>query len=416
MKRSGLLVIICFMIITVAILYGYASNPQMEWSFSENRELAQRPLAANYRGEPDAYMKAFESYLSDQFPLREKLVNVYTSFQKDTGRWYVRGLRVMQDEPPSTDSQGGNGQAAPYYIGSDYLFQDSYRVSVASQETFRRALVMLCGIEGATVVDIPLPHKNYALSEGTAGQISSTIDSDNLEFRRDAAAEAGAVFIDCCKPMIELFDIEERAEMYYKTDTHWNDLGAYRCCEIIADLFAKEGIIEQGSIPRTDAFVWKQLGEEHLYDGDIGRMISEKPGFNESIPVYLIDNSDQIRYYKSPEYDYVPRSAVVATDLESELIDYNMLSTKNLLYLRVENPDAPEKRSVLIIKDSYQCPTVDYLTAIFSEINIVDPRYELPTIGQLVEERGIDLVLIMFHQNNRMQEFSDYVFNSVSGD
>ena len=77
----------------------------------------------------------------------------------------------------------------------------------------------------------------------------------------------------------------------------------------------------------------------------------------------------------------------------------------------MENPDAPEAASVLIRKDSFQNATIDYLSAIFRSVTVVDPRsyQETPDLASLLDADGIDLVLFFYHQNNVSRELIDFL-------
>lgn len=401
----------------------FAVTEPSEWSPAENRELALFPEPGNYYGDPDGYMQAFESYLADQFPFREALVDLYTAFEQKTGRWYVRGVRVMGSAVPagndplqpdrSDTAQTGSSEALStgkaYFIGHDYLFLDTYSIGEARTEDYAEALELLCSVDGLTVADIILPHKNYALAEGTAGVISSDPDARNLESRLRADRAAGAVSVDVCSLFLENYSIEERADMYYKSDIHWNDLGAYSCSALAAEALAEKGIIEYASIPRTDSFFWKDLSEDHSYSGDLGRRFGLDGSPEEYIPLYLADDTDDWRYYTGAAKELTPRSELVASGIADRELDYAKISTNNLLYLRVENPDAPERRNVLILKDSYQCPTIDYFSSVFSHVTVIDPRFDNPPLSTFIEDEDIDTVLLLYHQNNYMEELSTYI-------
>ena len=72
---------------------------------------------------------------------------------------------------------------------------------------------------------------------------------------------------------------------------------------------------------------------------------------------------------------------------------------------------APEAASVLILKDSFQNATIDYLSAIFRSVTVVDPRsyQETPDLASLLDADGIDLVLFFYHQNNVSRELIDFL-------
>ena len=431
-KRYGLIPIICFLLICCSVVLGYAAGTREYWSDSENRELAGFPHAADYKGDADAYMQAFEPFLDDQFPLRGKFVSAYTRFQQKSGRWYVRGVRVMtakgdkselSSEPVSTvSSEGNESQAAaqlpaePFYIGPDYLFLDSYPVSKGRFANYRAALDCLASLEGIQLVDIILPHKNYSLAEGTDGALSEAliIEEANLEGRKASDSAAGIISIDACSLFSDRYGIKERSRMYFKTDIHWNPLGAFNCSELAAQKLAELGVIRQTSVPDGDSFVWQDLSAERSYTGDLGRRFELEDPPAEYIPVYTLKETSSLRYYSGADRAEVKRDEVVNCGIDDYEIDYENLGTKNMLYFRVENPNAPEQKNVLILKDSYQCTTIDYYSAIFSSITVIDPRFDNPPLKDIIKDEEIELVLLMYHQDNFLDEFSEYVTASFN--
>ena len=400
MKRYGWITIIAFLLIIMTVTIAYAAGEPSDWSKSENRELAQMPVWEGTSSDADGYMQGFEPFLNDQFPLREMLIRVFTKFQLDTGWWCVRGVWRVQ---PNTADSGS------YYFGPEYLFLNTYRTDDASRRAYAKALKLLCTESGVTVADLVLPHKNYALAEGSGGAFTNEADIENLWARKEAAASAGAVLIDACTPFCDKYGIEERTTMYFKSNTHWNPLGAFRASEIAAQEMAKAGLIKQTSIPSEDAFVWMDLTDSHIFPEGLAERLGTEMEIREYIPVYKAAHPENWRYFTGLDKAPVTRGDIVLRGIEDYELDYNKVGTRNLTYIRVENPDAPEARSVLILKDSYQCATIDYFTSIFRKVVVIDPRFELPPLREYVEEEGIDLILLMYHQNNKMDELAQYI-------
>ena len=132
----------------------------------------------------------------------------------------------------------------------------------------------------------------------------------------------------------------------------------------------------------------------------------------EDIPRYVPKNAADLRYFLHPgDIESVPRETIVGSGLDKDPVTYNDVFTYNLGYYRVENPDAPEAASVLILKDSFQNATIDYLSAIFRSVTVVDPRsyQETPDLASLLDADGIDLVLFFYHQNNVSRELIDFL-------
>ena len=132
----------------------------------------------------------------------------------------------------------------------------------------------------------------------------------------------------------------------------------------------------------------------------------------EDIPRYVPKNAADLRYFLHPgDIESVPRETIVGSGLDKDPLTYNDVFTYNLGYYRVENPAAPEAASVLILKDSFQNATIDYLSAIFRSVTVVDPRsyQETPDLASLLDADGIDLVLFFYHQNNVSRELIDFL-------
>lgn len=132
----------------------------------------------------------------------------------------------------------------------------------------------------------------------------------------------------------------------------------------------------------------------------------------EDIPRYVPKNAADLRYFLHPATSSpsrVRRSS--AADWTRTPSPTTTFLPTILGYYRAENPAAPEAASVLILKDSFQNATIDYLSAIFRSVTVVDPRsyQETPDLASLLDADGIDLVLFFYHQNNVSRELIDFL-------
>ena len=180
----------------------------------------------------------------------------------------------------------------------------------------------------------------------------------------------------------------------------------------IARQLAGAGTIAEASVPQAEDFLWSELGGERRYQGDLNVWFSNQFSMQEDIPRYVPKNAADLRYFLHPgDIESVPRETIVGSGLDKDPVTYNDVFTCNLGYYRVENPDAPEAASVLILKDSFQNATIDYLSAIFRSVTVVDPRsyQETPDLASLLDADGIDLVLFFYHQNNVSRELIDFL-------
>ena len=71
--------------------------------------------------------------------------------------------------------------------------------------------------------------------------------------------------------------------------------------------------------------------------------------------------------------------------------------------LKIRNEDALSDKKILIIRDSYQAPTSWLFADIFSEVQLVDPRYidKLDiSIDDIIRDSKADLVMFMYNTSD----------------
>ena len=257
-----------------------------------------------------------------------------------------------------------------------------------------------------------LPLKNEALYDLEPAYFSDETGKTNKQALTAALAQVeGLTVIDAEAPLVT-GTLADRERYFYKTDFHWNARGAFAAAQEIARQLAGAGTIAETSVPQAEDFLWSELGGERRYQGDLNVWFSNQFSMQEDIPRYVPKNAADLRYFLHPgDIESVPRETIVGSGLDKDPVTYNDVFTYNLGYYRVENPDAPEAASVLILKDSFQNATIDYLSAIFRSVTVVDPRsyQETPDLASLLDADGIDLVLFFYHQNNVSRELIDFL-------
>ena len=257
-----------------------------------------------------------------------------------------------------------------------------------------------------------LPLKNEALYDLEPAYFSDETGETNKQALTAALAQVeGLTVIDAEAPLVT-GTLADREQYFYKTDFHWNARGAFAAAQEIARQLAGAGRIAETSVPQAEDFLWSELGGEQRYQGDLNVWFSNQFSMQEDIPRYVPKNAADLRYFLHPgDIESVPRETIVGSGLDKDPVTYNDVFTYNLGYYRAENPAAPEAASVLILKDSFQNATIDYLSAIFRSVTVVDPRsyQETPDLASLLDADGIDLVLFFYHQNNVSRELIDFL-------
>ena len=388
-RLSQLLVICCFFGFFLFCLVRGLAQPDRPSSAAENRSLAQRPAMRRVVTDFGGFAKDFESYAADQFPDREQLIGVYTALELAQGKKFARKAYCLQ---------GG------------WLLTKPTPTNPADLSDLQEALTQAARTLDRPLVWCVLPLKNEALYDLEPAYFSDETGETNKQALTAALAQVGGLTVIDAEAPLVTGTLADREQYFYKTDFHWNARGAFAAAQEIARQLAGAGMIAEASVPQAEDFLWSELGGERRYQGDLNVWFSNQFSMQEDIPRYVPKNAADLRYFLHPgDTASVPRETIVGSGLDKDPVTYNDVFTYNLGYYRVENPDAPEAASVLILKDSFQNATIDYLSAIFRSVTVVDPRsyQETPDLASLLEADGIDLVLFFYHQNNVSRELID---------
>ena len=219
----------------------------------------------------------------------------------------------------------------------------------------------------------------------------------------------GLLAVDVAGEFLTNYSASERESFYFKTDFHWNPRGAFAASADLAAAMQENGLLDGVVLPAAEDFAWQDL--DCPYRGDLNRRFSYLFSMQEEIPYYSIRETSELQYYDAKDVE-VPRESIWARGLQSgEEMQYNLLSTENLGFYRICNPNARSARRVLILKDSMEDPMTDYWAELFSEIIVIDPRSYLreESLPELVAEYDIDMALFLYHQNNLSEELIDFL-------
>lgn len=359
-------------------------------SFEENRMLAQRP-DLNVE-DLNGFTGSYATYATEQFPLRPKMMKLYSKTQLTLGKKDVRDTYVTKD---------------------GWLLPKEYKVPLEQAKKYIQSILTVVSDPEYSKVDFYyaiLPFKTalfYKMDD-------RYITSENGEFNRKKLITAfqGSPMqtIDVSGYFSRAFSIEELQKMYFKTDLHWNANGAFAAADYIQHNMVPKTIKIEEKAGKSD-FSWTLLSEK-LYQGDINMRFSNLFDMHEEIPVFIPQTGQNSRYYLSVD-DQKPaeRGEIIGNGSGKDTVSYNDVYTKNFGYYRIDNPDANSKKRLLILKDSYQNPTTDVFSSVFSEVDVIDPRYfkEPYSFKEFVKQRKIDAVLLMFHQDNFSPELEQFL-------
>lgn len=328
-----------------------ALKPDADSSLTERRKLASFPkltLSTLWEGK---FMTEYETYVLDQFPLRDEFRSVkaltakYLLGQQDShGVYLVEGSAAKLDYPLHENS-------LVYATGRFGWIYDQYLKD-----------------SGSKVYLSIIPDKNYFLAE-TNGY--PALDYDRLvEVMRENTPFAS---------YIDLFPLLT-GEVYYDTDAHWRQEYLLPVAEALGQAMGAEAEDTYETVTLDTSFYGVYYGQSAL------------PMEPDALS-YL--TSETLR--AATVYDYETERYIPVYDLEKGAgrDPYEMFlgGSKSLLVL--ENPLGETEKELILFRDSFGSSLAPLLLKGYKTITVVDIRYISPAaLSRFVDFHGQDVLFL----------------------
>ena len=186
---------------------------------------ASHDLAATW----SAFPKAFEAYFNDHFALRNRLIHDY----------YLLKVNLFKQKifPTQRVLIGKDGWW--FSAGGGTVMEDYQRFPAHTNEELAairgnlEALNDLCVSRGVTFIVVVPPNKETVYAEFMPGSIPRIGEVSRLDQFLDYGKAHGQT------PILDLRQLmlagKETHQIYLRTDTHWNDYGAYIAYSAVID-------------------------------------------------------------------------------------------------------------------------------------------------------------------------------------
>ena len=326
-------------------------KPADAFSESERRELAQLPEVSAESVFSGRFMKNFESYALDQFPLRDG----FRTLRALSGRYLfaqgdINGIYLCDGHISKLD----------YPLNADSVTHAAERFGYICEK-------YLDGT-GSKVYLSVIPDKNYFLAEQSGhpscdyGELVRLLreNTENMQY-------------------IDIFDLLDISD-YYRTDTHWRQ---EKITDVAERLAGEMGVT---------------LGGE--YDTQtLGRPFYGVYYGQAALPL----EPDQIVYLTNDllsgctVYSHESDSTGGIYDMEraagKDPYELFLSGPRSLLVL--ENPAAQTQRELIVFRDSFASSLVPLLAEGYSKITLVDIRYISPMVlGNFIDFHGQDVLFL----------------------
>ncbi len=338
------------------------------FSEKENRRLASFPKLTWDSLTSGAFMKDTETYLSDQFPLRDAAVSLKTTALRMTGQRKINGVYIAKDGYLIAEEAEYDSSRLDALVTSVNSFADS--ISNVSKVS------MMLVPNSVTIYEDKLPYKADSGQQGTITHVKNEL-SENVNF------------IDTYDTLAE----HKNIGVFYKTDHHWTTRGAYYAFLQYAQA---EGIdtaaVNYDFYNVTGDFQGTQSSNSGVYSS------------RDYIEICVPHNSEG-----SYVVNYVENTVKSATLFDMEKLEekdkYQVFLGGN--YSQVDiSTNAGTGRNLMLIKDSYANCMIPMLTPFYDKIVVIDPRYFYDDINEVMSINKINEVLFLYNVDSFVEDNS----------
>ena len=330
------------------------------FSEAENRRLEQAPRLSTPQVIDGRFTAKNEKYISDQFPLRDFWIGVKSSGEKVLGKKENNGV----------------------YLGKDgYLMEKFEKPSEGDLKSKVDEInSMISNMENVNKYFILVPNSVKILEDKLPAYAPNANELVYID-RVKSSLDNNIKFIDVYETLYSNRD----KYIYYKTDHHWTTKGAYLAYEKFM-----EGM---GMSPHGEDY----FDIRNVTDSFYGSLYS-KSGFrgldSDSIELYIPKQDEGVIV------EYIDEgkdsSSIYNMDNLRRKDKYTVFLDGNHPLIRI-NTNTDNRKKLLIIKDSYANSFIPFLTGHFSQIHVVDPRYYDKDINTLIQDHGINNLLIIYN-------------------
>ena len=386
--------------------------PKQKISELEKRELAAFPelsIKALFAG---TYTNALDMYYSDNFPMRESLMN-FSSRLRDRFGFRTDDIKIYNFEPKKeenktiaithdslgnrvTDSlqtdSGGNKIGEMDTIRNDGEFVNSifiykgrgYQIfggNAAAGGAYANMINNYHRLLGdsVTIHCLVIPSAiDYYLPDKYKGK--SSLEKPNIDLiysKLDPGIQTTDAWTEISKHTGEY--------LYYHTDHHWTVMGAYYAYRAFCN---SAGFTPYETTDLTRKVKRKFIGSLYDLTRD-SRLLENK----DSVEYFLLPVNAKVQLFKTRDLKTSQRSALLV-EMASGANSYSVFLGGDYPLLKAVT-DIKNGKRILIIKDSFGNAIAPFFALHYEEVYIIDYRYFESNIPDLIRKNKITDLLFL---------------------
>ncbi len=352
--------VIVFAVLLAILTLGNIFSEKKEFSDNENRTLAVFP-EFSWEGLKDgSFTSDFAEYIADHFVFRDAWVSIKSvaetmSLKTSNNGVYNGKDGYLIDSFDEESASGFESNLDAVRIFEDFV-ESEYEIDVKT----------IIAPTAATVLNEKLP------------AFAVTADGDTMLKRAQETLDG---YIDVSIAL----DAHKDEYLYYRTDHHWTNTGAYYAyCEY-------KSALGETALPLDD--IDTQIVTEEFYGTTYSRF-----------GMFAFQQADMV---SAPSQDYIGTMTVTNSSNEvfESIYHPEMLNEKDkylyflggndsIVTVETENKNS---KTLLLIKDSYANAFLPYVSKDFEKIIVVDMRYYLGIIPELISDEEVTDILILYN-------------------
>lgn len=354
--KSAIVFLVLISIFPIIILF----SKKKDFSETENRSLEKFPEISSEKIISKSYMSDIESYLSDHFPFRIGWVKSKLNLEIAAGKELINGV----------------------YITNDRMYEKLPEPDYNEIEKSTTAINKFAERYKKTKIYTIIAPTSAGIYNDKLERYMTQIDQKQLTNEIYDKLDRKINKIDIFSSMYSARD----EYIYYRTDHHWTSKGAFTAYKFAAGKMGLK-VYENYSIEKAANDFRGTFYSKCLYEKVKADTIDIYKPENNTKPVSVTLN-DGIKE-ESADDIYFP-DFLETNDKYCVFLGHNRALTKI-------KTNAPTKRRLLLIKDSYANSIVPFFIQNYNEIAVIDLRYIKNSVTDFVDPDLYDHTLFLYN-------------------
>ncbi|MDD6661126.1 MAG: DHHW family protein [Lachnospiraceae bacterium] len=362
-RRQSWNTILVFCILIFGMTVATILKPSTEFSETENRSLAQKPSLSVKPLLNGEFESDYESYLTDQFVLRDQWIALKTKAERATFKTESKDIYFADDDYLIEKHTGS--------FTSD-MAQQNIRILQQFVETYEPQF----GAEHMSVMIVP---NAVDILRDKLPAFAAPYDEETY-LNQAAEVMPSGVWFDASSVLRSHLD----EELYYHTDHHWKTGAAFT-------VYQEWAATKDLTVPSEEDYQIETATDS--FEGTI----------QSKLGIHTV--KDSIELYQPIDDLFYTVQMDGSDEVSYSIYDRTALDTKNkygvyfggnhaLVKLRTRNTNG---RKMLVIKDSYAHCFAPFLLPDFAEVDLLDIRYYNQKVSDLIAQGGYTDFLFLYN-------------------